>query len=238
MENVTNPPLLPTQPAAATPPPPPTENGEAGNPTADSASTAAGDFESFLTLLTAQLRNQDPLQPLDSTTFVAQLASFSTVEQLIGVNDRLDSLSDAGSSSDLTALAGWIGREAAATDGRFVADGDDLTVTIPAEDGATTARLDILDASGTVRTSLEASPGAEVTWNGNAASGASLAGETLRLRAVYTDAEGTSSETVIPVYHTITALRGGADGPVLDRADGLALPPGDVATLRAPPEED
>ena len=58
-------------------------------PDGGSANEMAGDFETFLKLLTAQLRNQDPLQPMDSTEFVAQLASFSAVEQQVRANDRL-----------------------------------------------------------------------------------------------------------------------------------------------------
>jgi flagellar basal-body rod modification protein FlgD len=71
------------------------------NPTTRAAGGSLGasnpvtaDFQSFLRLLTAQLRNQDPLSPLDSTQFVAQLASFSTVEQLASANTRLDKIAD------------------------------------------------------------------------------------------------------------------------------------------------
>ncbi len=55
-----------------------------------SGKTEAGtDFQTFLTLLTTQLRNQDPLKPMDSTQFVAQLASFSAVEQQVRTNEKL-----------------------------------------------------------------------------------------------------------------------------------------------------
>ena len=50
------------------------------------------DYDMFLRLMTAQLKNQDPLQPLDGTEFVAQLAQFSGVEQQIKTNERLDFL--------------------------------------------------------------------------------------------------------------------------------------------------
>src|SRR5210317_206272 len=85
--------------------------------------TPDADFQSFLTLLTAQLRNQDPLQPLDSTQFVAQLASFSTVEQLVGVNDRLDAQAMQATAKNGAEFASWIGHAASAIDGRFTASG-------------------------------------------------------------------------------------------------------------------
>jgi len=60
--------------------------------TAAAASAATVDYESFLKLLIAQMRNQDPTQPMDSSEQIAQLASFSAVEQAVQTNARLDSL--------------------------------------------------------------------------------------------------------------------------------------------------
>ncbi|OYX75654.1 MAG: flagellar basal body rod modification protein [Rhizobiales bacterium 32-66-11] len=65
--------------------------------TATPSSTAAGkpasvDYNSFLQLLVAQLKNQDPTSPMDSTAYMSQLASFSQVEQSIASNSKLDSL--------------------------------------------------------------------------------------------------------------------------------------------------
>jgi flagellar basal-body rod modification protein FlgD len=79
--------------------------------TQESANALAGDFQTFLTLLTTQMRNQDPLKPMESTEFVAQLASFSGVEQQIRANDRLDSILGVLSGGSADGLAAWIGRE-------------------------------------------------------------------------------------------------------------------------------
>ena len=78
---------------------------------ADAAGAITGDFQTFLTLLTTQMRNQDPLKPMDSTEFVAQLASFSAVEQQIRANDRLQGILDVLSGGSPAGLAEWIGRE-------------------------------------------------------------------------------------------------------------------------------
>ena len=53
---------------------------------------ASVDYNSFLQLLCAQLQNQDPTQPMDSTAYMSQLASFSQVEQSVSTNSKLDSL--------------------------------------------------------------------------------------------------------------------------------------------------
>jgi flagellar basal-body rod modification protein FlgD len=60
--------------------------------TATSAAKANVDYESFLKLLVAEMKNQDPTEPMDSSQYIAQLASFSQVEQSIQVNSKLDSL--------------------------------------------------------------------------------------------------------------------------------------------------
>lgn len=58
-----------------------------------SASGLASDFETFLKMLTAQARYQDPLEPIDLTEYASQLAQFSMVEQQVKTNDMLSALS-------------------------------------------------------------------------------------------------------------------------------------------------
>jgi len=72
------------------------------------------DYDSFLRLLVAQMKNQDPTNPMDASAQVAQFAQFSLVEQSINANKKLDSLL---SASALTQATGLIGREVASPDG-------------------------------------------------------------------------------------------------------------------------
>lgn len=67
-------------------------NGVGTSTATTSAAKANVDYQSFLKLLVAEMKNQDPTQPMDSTQYIAQLASFSQVEQSIQVNSKLDSL--------------------------------------------------------------------------------------------------------------------------------------------------
>jgi flagellar basal-body rod modification protein FlgD len=87
------------------------------DPTAAAASTAKPtlDYDSFLKLLTAQMKFQDPTKPMDSTEFVAQLASFSNVEQGIKMNTKLDSLI---TSSALNQADSLIGKTVTSIDGK------------------------------------------------------------------------------------------------------------------------
>ncbi len=63
---------------------------------ATGANKVGADQEMFLKLLVAQMKNQDPLNPTDSTQYTAQLAQFSSLEQLTGINDKLSQLLDLG----------------------------------------------------------------------------------------------------------------------------------------------
>lgn len=97
---------------------------------ADATAGPAGDFETFLTLLTTQLKNQDPLKPMESTEFVAQLASFSAVEQQVRTNDRLEQIYQALSGGGVNGLAQWIGKEVRAPgNGSFAGVPMDVEVT-------------------------------------------------------------------------------------------------------------
>jgi len=80
----------------------------------DAASKTQVDYQSFLRLLVAEMKNQDPTNPMDSTQYVAQLAAFSQVEQSVQTNSKLDQLLQASSLSQAGAL---IGRTVASADG-------------------------------------------------------------------------------------------------------------------------
>jgi len=69
-------------------------------------SKASVDYQSFLKLLIAQMKNQDPTQPMDSTQYVAQLATFSQVEQSVQMNTKLDSILQSSALSQADAIIG------------------------------------------------------------------------------------------------------------------------------------
>ncbi len=64
------------------------------------------DYNSFLKLLVAQMQNQDPMNPTDSTQYLSQLASFSSVEQAVQTNSKLDQLLQTSSLNQADALIG------------------------------------------------------------------------------------------------------------------------------------
>lgn len=78
------------------------------------ANGLADNFETFLLLLTAQLKNQDPLEPLDSSEFTSQLVQFTSVEQSIATNKHLESLVSLSSASSANAAVSYLGKEVTA----------------------------------------------------------------------------------------------------------------------------
>ena len=84
--------------------------------TARPQSSATVDYDAFLQLLIAQMKNQDPTEPMDASEYMAQLAAFSNVEQGVKMNARLDALLTAQS---LTQADGIIGRTLTSADGEI-----------------------------------------------------------------------------------------------------------------------
>jgi flagellar basal-body rod modification protein FlgD len=78
------------------------------------ASMITADFQTFLQLLTTQMQNQDPLNPMESTEFATQLATFSGVEQQVRTNDLLGELGAGMATLGMGELGGWVGMEARA----------------------------------------------------------------------------------------------------------------------------
>ena len=85
-------------------------------PPASTGSAKTVDYQSFLKLLVAQMKNQDPTAPMESTDFVAQLATFSSVEQSVQMNSKLEQLLQA---SQLAQAGSIIGRTVTSADGEI-----------------------------------------------------------------------------------------------------------------------
>lgn len=126
-----------------------------------SANTAAGrvnnggqmlasNFQTFLSLLTTQLRNQDPLSPMDSNAFTAQLTQMAGVEQQLLTNDLLTSLLKAQQGDGLTGAAPYIGKDATAVWSATRFEDGEASWSYELAADATEATLQVLDASGKV----------------------------------------------------------------------------------------
>lgn len=79
-----------------------TATAPAANASSNSATNATSERNLFMTLLVAQLKNQDPLAPQDGTAFVAQLAQFNSLDQLVGIRQSIDDLNAKLTSTQTT----------------------------------------------------------------------------------------------------------------------------------------
>ncbi len=149
--------------------------------TASAASSASSgtvlnsDFETFLKMLTVQMQNQDPLNPMDSSEYAMQLATFSSLEQQVLTNDLLNSLIYMNSQTGMSSLAGWIGMEGR-SQGPVEFDGStNVEVLVDPVSYADSAQLVAYDSRG-VEVGRQTIPaGAEsAVWDGTGLSGTTL----------------------------------------------------------------
>ena len=207
-------------------------------PELDSRAAAASDFDSFLTLLTAQMRNQDPLSPLESTEFISQLASFSAVEQQITTNDRLEALTQQSLGGDIAVFANWIGTTASRADGMFRATGEEVEFNVPEVPGTELVRATVLNNEGVAlaRFDLDPNEGVDGLWDGLDASGAPLTGQNVRIELEFVASGTTLSTLPAEVPRLVTGLRGTANGVVLDLSDGSEATPDSIARIAVVPD--
>ena len=138
------------------------------------ASALSSDFETFLKMLTVQMQNQDPLNPIQSADFAVQLATFSGVEQQVRTNDLLQSMAGQQSFSGLSQVADWVGMEARApVAARW--GGAPVTLYPDMPFGADQATLITRNDTGqeVARTAIPVSS-EPIQWVGSDASGATL----------------------------------------------------------------
>lgn len=150
---------------------PATQPAQPGRP----ATGLSSDFETFLKMLTAQARYQDPLEPIDSTEYAAQLAQFSMVEQQVQTNDALSLLSGQLSLSNMSGLANWVGMEARAVMPAYFDGTTPVTIAPNPAAVADEVYLVVKNETGTeVQRSAIPVSADPVQWVGTDAAGASL----------------------------------------------------------------
>lgn len=194
-----------------------------------------GDFETFLTLLTTQLRNQDPLKPVESTEFVAQLASFSAVEQQVQSNENLEKILDALASGSTGGLAQWIGQQVR-NPGSAPYENHPMDVQVFVHNDADNAELVIFNEADQIvgRQSLDTSSN-DVQWSGILDDGSRAAGgENYRFEVNSTKDGETLSTTPGLVFSTIQEVRLIDGFTILFFQDGTQMYADDVRAMRSP----
>jgi flagellar basal-body rod modification protein FlgD len=201
-----------------------------------SSQTLAGDFDSFLKLLTTQLQNQDPLAPMDANEFTSQLVEFASVEQAIQTNTKLGELGELVESSGTTSAMAMLGREVtAATDSVGLAATGDAEIRYQLPEAAAKIAVTILDGQGRAIRSLAGGAAAGenlVRWDGLDGAGSRVAAGSYWVRVEATRADGTALSAEQYVTGTVEGIEPGADGITLVVA-GAEVPLSAVRKVRA-----
>ena len=207
--------------------------GQSGN-AANAASKLSSDFETFLLMLTTQMENQDPLNPVESEDFAVQLATFSGVEQQVRTNQLLENLAGGMGANGLAQLAGWVGMDA-----RVIApvafNGTPVDLSLDPAPGADAAELIVTDSAGN-EVAREAVPLGQdvVQWAGISQNGSPLPEGNYTLELASYSLGELLTQSSVPHYARIGEARQGLNGVELVIEGGAVVPSDQVTALRDP----
>lgn len=194
--------------------------------------TQKSDYQTFLEMLTVQMRYQDPLNPQSASDFAVQLATFSGVEQQTQTNQLLTAMLN---RSGLADLGGWVGMEARVYGGAWY-DGNDINLAPDPPFGAERAFMIVRDSYGNEVLRREFSvTDQSLTWDGRGANDNVVPAGRYTFE-IESFSGGTPLETVyMASYQPIIEARNDGAGVLLVLPGGLMLDSNDVSGIRRPP---
>jgi len=201
--------------------------------TASTGATAiSSDFNTFLRMLTVQMQNQDPMNPIDSADYAVQLATFSGVEQQVRTNQLLADMQGKFSQLGMAEMASWIGKEARSpAPVRY--DGSPVTLSPNPAVGANRAVLVVKDAQGSLVSREEVPVSAEpYQWLGAGMDGSPLPPGTYSIALESLNGETVIATTPVEHYARVIEAKGGTGGTKLVLEGGVEVLASDVTALR------
>lgn len=197
------------------------------------ATQLADDYQSFLTLLVAQVQNQDPMAPMESTEFVSQLAQLTQVEQSVQVNSQMESLRTQLALNAALSETSLIGRDVTAPSETFAFDGESGQFWYKLESEASTVQAQIRDSEGNlvaVLDNLSGQPGEmiAVSWDGTQASGLPAFAGNYRLSIAAVDASGAAGSYNSYAMGRVTSIDYTGGTTYLQLADGTRVQSGAI----------
>lgn len=196
------------------------------------AATGTSDYQTFLTMLTTQLKNQDPTAPMESTDFAVQLATFSGVEQQTATNELLTAIGAKIDAMTLSDLSSYLGSQALVTT-PVTTTGEDVTLYPQVAADAETTWLAVTDATGSTVARQAFDPKAtELTWSPVTSEGTPLPDGTYGLTVQNYAGDVLTATTPVGHYETVAEARNESSGVVLVLDSGARVAASDVASLR------
>ena len=212
---------------------PTTPAASSSSSSADPMSQLSGNFSTFLTLLTTQLKNQDPTSPMDSNTFTQQLVMYSQVEQQINTNTNLQTLITQGTSNAGTMAANYLGKKVSVTNGNASLSSGAAAWTYNLGATAASTTLSVADSTGkVVYTSAGSTTAGNNTfsWNGQDNNGNQLNDGVYKLTVTAKDSNGTAVTTSVASAGTVNQIDMTSGTPQLVIGN-MEVGIGDIAAL-------
>lgn len=194
----------------------------------------SSDFDTFLKMLTAQMQNQDPLDPIKSEDYAVQLATFSGVEQQVRTNDLIEAMTAKLGLMGMSQMASWVGMEARAPVAGYF-DGTPITLAPNPPITADRTELVVRDENGIVVQRMDIPVSADpLEWSGMTDSGVPFGTGLYEFQIEsFTDGELIAT-TPVEVYSTIVEARSEGGETILVTRGGSAVPASLVTALRDP----
>jgi flagellar basal-body rod modification protein FlgD len=204
--------------------------------TQKSAASLAQNFDDFLSLLTTQLQNQDPLDPLDSTQFTTQLVQFASVEQQIAQNARLDEIVKIQGGSQAVSAVSFLDNivEAFASTAALKDGSATYTYTLPAD--AESVTISITNEAGELVRTIEGEKGAgkhTLVWDGKSNQGVAQPDGKYTIAVAARDAKGEPVKTLTGIVGKVSGVTV-EDGQLVLDLGGVTVKVTDVLSVTKP----
>jgi len=206
----------------------------ASSGTTSASQSLSSNYELFLSLLTTQIQNQDPLDPLDSAEYTNQLVQYSSVEQSIQSNQHLAKMVEAMQAGQASSYVNYIGSEITASGGTATLSNGKASWSFDAAKDAT-GSIDIKDSAGNTVYSKEVSVSAgsnSFDWDGRNNSGGTAPDGTYTISFNLKDGSGSKVNPSAEIKGVVDGLDLSTDNPVLKIGD-LTVPVSAVRTVKA-----
>jgi flagellar basal-body rod modification protein FlgD len=196
----------------------------------------ADNFDTFLTLLTTQLKNQNPLDPLDMNQFTQQLVQFTQVEQSVKQNENLERVVQLAAANTITSAVGYIGKEVTTSgaSAQYQNGHASWTVTLGADSPSTT--FTVKNENGVpvyTQTGPVAGGSSVFTWDGQTDTGVIPAEGTYSLSIVADDGHGGTIASSTAASGIVDGVDMSGDEPVL-LVGGWQVRLEDIQSINAP----
>jgi len=193
--------------------------GDTKTDSSNARNKLAGDMDTFLNMLVTQLKNQDPLSPMDSTEFTNQIVQFSQVEQQIGMNENLEAILVSNVKSQQGFAVSYLDNYVEVETDKVMLQDGKAVFTYGLTTDAKKVTVNVKDLDGDIVRTFAGDPSTglhKITWDGTDSNGQQLDDGIFFLEVTATESENSDSDTKLETW---TTSLGKVTGVAADGAD-------------------